>query len=193
MLNSLLTEQIKVDYIFLVRVTWVLWVYYFVMPLSATGSVKVRESAPSVSQFPNNCKNYNYVRDSDLLTKTSGLWIEGKFWFWWREELYFVPCIASRLQAMILSDFAVCLFIPIAGCDWWLQSVCTYVASSYANLNKKECLHKKKLDLQEDWLGTTTWPPSYEVIVLVRQYGCCNVMCIRSIDPTGLLFLLDGG
>ena len=34
---------------------------------------------------------------------------------------------------------------------------------------------KKRVELPQDWFGTTTWPPFY-------QYGCHDVMCIRSIQ-----------
>ena len=27
--------------------------------------------------------------------------------------------------------------------------------------NKRECLHKKRIELPQGWLGTTTWPPSH--------------------------------
>ena len=25
--------------------------------------------------------------------------------------------------------------------------------------NKRKCLHKKRVELSQDWFGTTTWPP----------------------------------
>ena len=40
-----------------------------------------------------------------------------------------------------------------------VQSVFTHVASIYANLwNKRKRLHKKRVQLPEDWFGTPTWP-----------------------------------
>ena len=36
----------------------------------------------------------------------------------------------------------------------------THVTSIYANLwEQKNCLHKKRDQLPQDWFGTPTWPP----------------------------------
>ena len=36
----------------------------------------------------------------------------------------------------------------------------THMASIYANfLNKRKRLHKKRVQLTQDWFGTPTWPP----------------------------------
>ena len=42
-----------------------------------------------------------------------------------------------------------------------LKSVFTHVASIYANLleQKRKRLHKKGLQLPQDWFWTPTWPP----------------------------------
>ena len=44
--------------------------------------------------------------------------------------------------------------------------------------DKRKCLHKKRVELPQDWFGTTTWPPFN---CFATQYGCSNVMRIRSI------------
>ena len=45
-----------------------------------------------------------------------------------------------------------------------IQSVFTHVANHAAgsfrnSLNKQKCLHKKKVQLPQDWFETPTWPP----------------------------------
>ena len=41
-----------------------------------------------------------------------------------------------------------------------LKSVFTHVASFYANLlEQRNCLHKKRVQLPQDLLGTPAWPP----------------------------------
>ena len=43
---------------------------------------------------------------------------------------------------------------------FYLYSVFTHVASIYAIYwNKRKRLHKKRVQLPEDWFGTPTWPP----------------------------------
>ena len=32
------------------------------------------------------------------------------------------------------------------------------MSSSHANCNKRKCWHKKRIELLQDWFGTTTWP-----------------------------------
>ena len=41
--------------------------------------------------------------------------------------------------------------------------------------NRRKCLHKKKVELPQDWFGTPTW---------AHQYGCHDVLCIRSLRDT---------
>ena len=35
----------------------------------------------------------------------------------------------------------------------------TWTASTQIYWNKRKCLHKKRVQLPEDWFGTPTWPP----------------------------------
>ena len=37
----------------------------------------------------------------------------------------------------------------------------TWPASMKIYWNKRKCLHKKRVQLPEDWFGTPTWPPFY--------------------------------
>ena len=46
-----------------------------------------------------------------------------------------------------------------------IQSVRTHVSSSHTNLlEQKKCLHKKRVELTQDWLGTPTWRKKGSVI-----------------------------
>ena len=51
--------------------------------------------------------------------------------------------------------------------------------------NKRKCLHKKRFELSQDWFSTPTCLP---FIVLRHQYGCHDVMYIRSIPYSDVLF-----
>ena len=46
--------------------------------------------------------------------------------------------------------------------------------------NKRKPLHKKRIQLPQDCLGTPTWLP-FQFIVLEHQYGCRDVMWKHSI------------
>ena len=47
--------------------------------------------------------------------------------------------------------------------------------------HKRKCLHKKRIQLPQDWFGTLTWPPSH---CLRHQYGRRDVMWKHSFnDP----------
>ena len=61
------------------------------------------------------------------------------------------------------------------------KSVFTHVASIYANLlEQKNRLHKKRVQLPEDWLGT---PTCRRFTVLGHQYGRRDVICKHSMIP----------
>ena len=49
----------------------------------------------------------------------------------------------------------------------------TWPASIQIYWNKRKRLHKKRVQLPKDWIGTPTWPL---FILLEHQYGCCHVM-----------------
>ena len=52
--------------------------------------------------------------------------------------------------------------------------------------NKRKCLHKKRVELPQDWFGTTTWPPFYCFAAPI--WLPCVVICIRSILFSGESF-----
>lgn len=50
-------------------------------------------------------------------------------------------------------------------------------------LNKRKCLHKKIVQLPEDWFATPAWPLLHR---LVHQYGCRDFMWKHSLDVTNV-------
>ena len=87
-----------------------------------------------------------------------------------------------------------------------LKSVFTHVASIYANLleQKRKCLHKKGLQLPQDWFWTTTcrrlncfgtpiWPPWCHVKTLYSQWKrslskLYPFLFSGKISPDGMVF-----
>ena len=39
--------------------------------------------------------------------------------------------------------------------------------------NKRKCLHKKRVELRQDWFGTTTWSPFQNMVAVTR---CVNAV-----------------
>ena len=60
-----------------------------------------------------------------------------------------------------------------------LKSVFAHVASIYANLleQKRKRLHKKGLQLPQDWFRTPTWPP-------FKLFWDCNMAAVTSCENT---------
>ena len=56
----------------------------------------------------------------------------------------------------------------------------TWPASMQIYWNKRKRLHKKRVQLPQDWFGTPTWPPFH--CRLGHQYGRRDVMCKRSMQ-----------
>ena len=50
----------------------------------------------------------------------------------------------------------------------------TWPASMQISWNKRKRLHKKRVQLPEDWFGTPTWPPFH--CFQGHRYGRCDVM-----------------
>ena len=58
----------------------------------------------------------------------------------------------------------------------------TWPATMQMYWNKRKSLHKKRVQLPQDWFGTPTWPPFYDpFIVLGHRYGRHDVRWKRPI------------
>ena len=55
----------------------------------------------------------------------------------------------------------------------------TWPTSMQIYRNKRKRLHKKRVQLPQDWFGTPAWPPFH---CLGLQYGCRDVMWKHSMD-----------
>ena len=52
--------------------------------------------------------------------------------------------------------------------------------------NKRKCLHKKRVELQQEWFVTQTWPPFHCFATSI--WLPYVVTCVRSIPYSGVLF-----
>ena len=82
----------------------------------------------------------------------------------WHTLIYSLTNVSSGLQCHLISQIPVFLKLVAAPLNHAMKSVyrvfsLTCSASMQIYWNKRERLHKKRVQLPEDWFGTPTWPP----------------------------------
>jgi len=64
----------------------------------------------------------------------------------------------------------------------------TWSASMQIYWNKRKRLHKKRVQLSQDWFGTSTWPPfhCFDTPILVFQNNETAAMLVYQENPLGV-------